>query len=128
MKKILNIMVLSTLMACLVPANAQDFNQKRIETPIQSQQIMTTGASYSGTVYEPFSTATPAEQSYTPAYAPGGRRKSGEGYSNELEGFDDDAPEYGKGPSPIGDAVLPMMLMALAFGGVVALRKRKEQA
>ena len=120
MKKILNIMVLSTLMACLVPANAQDFNQKRIETPIQSQQIMTTGASYSGTVYEPFSTATPAEQNYSPATAPSGPRRAGE-WGTGL-------PEYGQGPSPIGDAVLPLMLCAALFCGVIALRRRKEQA
>jgi len=123
MKKVLNIMVLSTLMACLVPANAQDFNQKRIETPIQSQQIMTTGAAYNGTVYEPFSNATPAEYNSVgataPSHATSGPRKSGN-FNNPTE--------YGQGPSPIGDAVLPMMLMAMLFAGVVALRRRKEQA
>ena len=107
MKKVLNIMVLSTLMACLVPANAQDFNQKRIETPIQSQQIMTTGAAYNGTVYEPFNNTTPAEQSYTPAYAPGGPRRT-EVNIGDFDGTED--PDAGKSDQfPIGDAELAVI-------------------
>jgi len=31
-------------------------------------------------------------------------------------------------PTPLGDAVLPLMLMALAFGGVIYLRRRKARA
>ena len=123
MKKILNIMVLSTLMACLVPANAQDFNQKRIETPIQSQQIMTTGASYSGTVYEPFSNATPSEQSSVGATAPthstsGPRR----GFINPSD------PGDKSNEFPIGDAVLPLLMMAMLFAGVTYFRKRRARA
>ena len=122
MKKVLNIMVLSTLMACLVPANAQDFNQKRIKTPIQSQQIMTTGASYSGTVYEPFSNVTPAESNpvaSTHTYSPGGgpRREFGKpGEEHQSDEF------------PLGDAVLPLLMMAMLFAGVTYYRKRRARA
>jgi len=54
--------------------------------------------------------------SYSPAKAPSGPRKGKEnpgevGYTGE-EG------------SPIGDAVLPMLLMALAFGGYIAIKRR----
>ena len=120
MKKILNIMVLSTLMACLVPANAQDFNQKRIETPIQSQQIMTTGASYSGTVYEPFSNATPADYNSVGATAPthstsGPRR----GFINPSD------PGDKSNEFPLGDAVLPLLAFALMFCGYVAIRRKR---
>ena len=122
MKKILNILVLGALMACLVPVNAQNFTQPR-DPAIQSQKIMTTGATYNGTVYEPFNNTTPAEYNSVGAQAPShttsGPRKSGN-FNNPTE--------YGQGPSPIGDAVLPMMLMAMLFAGVVALRRRKEQA
>ena len=131
MKKILNIMVLSTLMACLVPANAQDFNQKRIETPIQSQQIMTTGASYSGTVYEPFSNATPAEQSYTPAQAPSGRRRGYDANGNwvpESEDFGGGAETGASNQFPLGDALLPLLMMAMLFAGVTYYRKRRARA
>lgn len=57
-------------------------------------------------------------------------RRVGEG-----EGFADGDVTPGQGDSgdpglpgdivPIGDAVLPLMLMALAFGAVVAVRRRK---
>ena len=50
----------------------------------------------------------------SPAKAPGGPRRG-------LIG----GPEDPLGPSPIGDAVLPLMLMAFAFGGVVYLRRRQ---
>ena len=112
-------MVLSTLMACLVPANAQDFNQKRIETPIQSQQIMTTGASYSGTVYEPFSNATPSEQSSVGATAPT------HSTSGPRRAFDTGAETGKSSEFPLGDAVLPMLAFALMFCGYVAIRRKR---
>ena len=52
--------------------------------------------------------------SYSPAKAPGGPRKS-----LETPG------DIGKGDSPIGDAVLPMLFMAIAFGGYIAIKRRK---
>ena len=110
------------LMACLVSANAQDFNQKRIETPIQSQQIMMTGATYSGTVYEPFSTTTPAEQSYTPAKAPGGPRRT----ESSGGAWGDNKQDENQDESfPLGDAVLPMLAFALMFCGYVAVRRKR---
>jgi len=30
------------------------------------------------------------------------------------------------GNTPVGDAVLPLLLMAAAFGGVIYLRRRKQ--
>ena len=106
-------------------AFAQTFSSQRPANtdPIQSQQIMTTGAAYSGTVYEPFSNTTPSEQtvvgaSYSPAKAPGGPRK----------GFDTGGETGQSEEYPIGDAVLPWMLMAVAFCGVVYLRRRKSTA
>ena len=118
MKKILNIMVLSTLMACLVPVNAQNFTQPR-DPAIKSQQIMTTGAAYNGTVYEPFNNTTPAEYNpvgtSAPSKAPTGPRRSG---------FDLGA-DAGQGPSPLGDAVLPLLAFALMFCGYVAIRRRR---
>ena len=121
MKKILNIIVLGALLACLVPANAQDFTQPH-DPAIQSQKIMTTGATYNGTVYEPFNNTTPAEYNpvaTAPANAPSGPRKNFidlNNPGNQSEGF------------PIGDAVLPLLLMSLAFAGVIYFRKRHARA
>lgn len=36
----------------------------------------------------------------------------------------DTGGDAGQGPSPLGDAVLPMLLMSLAFAGVIYSRKR----
>ena len=54
--------------------------------------------------------------SYSPAKAPGGPHKSIE-YNQEFDDNDEG--------SPIGDAVLPMLLMAMLFAGVVYTRRRK---
>ena len=101
-------------------AFAQTFSAKPIEnTPIQSQQIMSTGANYNGTVYEPFDNTTPSEQSvvgasYSPAKAPDGRRffpKPGE--EGQSEAY------------PIGDAMLPLLMMAVVFCGAIFFRRKR---
>jgi len=56
--------------------------------------------------------------SYSPAKAPGGPHKSIE-YNQEWDGDEG---------SPIGDAVLPMLLMAMLFAGVVYTRRRKAES
>ena len=111
MKKVMMIMVLGALVACLIPAQAQKFTSANIENQaIQSQQIMQSGAAYEGTVYEPFSNSTPSEQSevggdYSTAQPNVVSRRS-------LIG----GPEDPSGPSPIGDGVWLLMLMALVYG------------
>jgi hypothetical protein len=119
MKKILSILVLGTLMACLVPAYAQSAQEWQSTSTMQTSgsvytpQVTAVGAT---TIAEPATTT----ESSSPAKASSGPRRAGE-WGTGL-------PEYGQGPSPIGDAVLPLMLMALAFGGVVALRKRRKSS
>lgn len=127
MKKVMMLMVLCALMAYLIPAQAQTFQTITAEkNAIQSQQMVNSGVQYKGTVYEPFSNVVPSEQSevgasYSPAKAPSGPRRA------KMGDFDD-SPEGGEGSgdSPIGDAVWPLMLMAIAFGGAVYLRRRRE--
>ena len=122
MKARIYTIALLSVIAILV--NAQPFSGKPIENaPIQSQQIMTTGTKYNGTVYEPFNNTTPSEQSvvgasYSPAKAPDGRRKIGN--------FDD-VPEVGEQENtyPIGDAMLPLLLMAVVFCGAIYFRRKR---
>jgi len=115
MKRIVVMLVLGALMACLVPsvAHAQNFKSTRDDKKVETQRGLTTGA-YTGTVYEPFSNATPSEPATTAAPPTGPRRdKIGGG-------------EYGQSSeSPIGDAALPLTLMALAFTGFLFLRSRR---
>ena len=97
---------------------AQNFG-KQDQPNVQFQSTSTlqgSGSTYSatpalnadGTAYNPAASASPAQ-------APSGPHRV--------------APATPDGaPTPVGDAVLPLMLMALAFGGVIYLRRRKARA
>ena len=85
--------------------------------PMQNVQVMpTTG--YNGTVYAPFDASAPSEQSEANAnQAPG---RMGHIRKGLIGG-----PEDPLGPSPIGEPWV-LAIFALAFAGVVAIRKRKN--
>lgn len=71
--------------------------------------------------------ATSAATSYSPAKAPGGPRRtpiSGDGEGGD-DGWTPKTDTGGTDLSPIGDAVLPLMLMAMLFAGVVYTRRKK---
>ena len=104
------------LIVCLLPLVAfaqQDW---------QSTSVMQgSGSTYSPQVTEVGATSVASEatttESYSPAKAPSGPRREFGKPTEELQSDE----------SPIGDAVLPLMLMALAFGAYVAIRKRRQQ-
>lgn len=87
---------------------------------MQSQQVMQTGGAYNGTVYEPFSNATPSEAS-NPSKAPSGPRRE---QSSRNPGEVD--PDAASNQSPIGEPWV-MVLFAMAFAGVVAIRAHKKK-
>ena len=100
---------------------AADFTPVRQEKQnMSAQQVntMTTGA-YTGTVYEPFSSATPSERAYSPAKAPGGPRRISQDGRNPG-----DATEATT-ESPIGEPWV-MVLFALAFAGIIMIKKSKK--
>ena len=115
--------IIAMMSVVTLTANAQNHTPNSANNgAIQSQQMMNSGANYNGAVYEPFSNTTPSEQSavgagYSPAKAPSGPRR--------MEGFDT-ATEYGRSTeSPLGDAMVPLMVMAVAMGAVIAFRRRQ---
>ena len=120
MKKL--VLIIAILSVATGVATAQTFTPTKIDNPtIQSQQIMQPGAAYEGTVYEPFSNTTPSEQNevgadYSPASRPGVQSRRG------LIG----GPEDPAGPSPLGDGVWPLLLCAVVFCGVIALRRKRS--
>ena len=60
-------------------------------------------------------------------YAPSGPRRAKRDVGGGGTTEDDDPdPENPSEPMPLGDAILPLMLMALAFCGVVYLRRKKR--
>ena len=106
MKKIIMIIMAVALYA--LPAMAQTNMDFRSTSTMQG----------SGKYVAPVTAvgATSAATTYSPAQAPNGPRR----------GFDTGG-DTKPGPSPIGDAVLPLALMALTFAGVIYFRKRKAR-
>ena len=88
---------------------------------IQSHQIMSSGKTYNGTVYEPFSSVTPSEQSEVGTNQSGTKAKAKRDFINPSD------PGNQSNESPIGDAVLPLLLCAVAFCGVVTLRRKRQK-
>lgn len=116
-KKLLALFVV--LITSINAASAYTYTPSGVEQQtMQSQQIVTTGGAYTGTVYEPFSETTPSEQSavgasQAPAKAPSGPRK-GRTPGEATSGTD---------LSPIGEPWV-MVLFALGFIGIIFIRKR----
>ena len=88
--------------------------------PMQNAQVMpTTG--YNGTVYAPFDASAPSEQSEVEGNS-GSRPRGG----IKRGGNFNYGTEYGQSnESPIGEPWV-LAIFALAFAGVLALRKRKN--
>ena len=72
---------------------------------------------YSSPIYEPFSNTVPSEQTEMTS---SGVQKGG---PRKAFGTPDD---YGQGPSPIGDALFPLLALALAFCGAIYLRRKRR--
>lgn len=118
MKKIVMMIMAVALVA--LPTKAQSFGeQEQPTTTFQSTSTLQgSGSAYSAnpTLNEDGTAYSPAAQS--PARAGSGPRK--------LPTLPDNKDYHDN--TPIGDAVLPLTLMALAFCGVIALRRRKLKA
>ena len=108
-KKVMMIIMAAALIA--LPTMAQDWQS--------TSAMQGTGSNYAPQVTavgatDVNSVATTTE-SYSPAKAPGGPRR------DKINGADDKPSSQ----SPIGDAVLPLLFLSLAFCGVIYLRRRK---
>lgn len=88
---------------------------------IQSQRVMSAVSSYNGTVYEPFSSGIPSEQSVVGAET-SSNPNAGRNVRKGLIG----GPEDPLGPSPIGEPWV-MLLCATAFAGVIYFGRKKQK-
>ena len=80
---------------------------------VNNTDFMTVGSSYSSDVY--------AVGSYSPSHAPAvGPRKAPPGTGGEST-YDPNNPQF----APLGNAVLPLLLMGLAFIAYIALRRKQ---
>lgn len=115
-----NIVLLTVFLSMATLAvYAQPFTPTQTpQVAMQSQQIMQNGQNHDGTIYAPFDNTMPSEQSSGPNKAPG---KGGGNPKTSFIG----GPETGQGPSPVGEPWV-LAIFALAFAGVVAIRKTKK--
>ncbi len=117
-----------SILFCIVAVSTWAQTYRNTYTPsepreyevIQSQQIMKTGA-HDGTIYEPFSSTTPSEQSVI-----GAAQTTSNGPHRAKRDFDTPGEENQSNEFPLGDAALPLMLFAVAFGGVIAFRRKRS--
>jgi len=116
-------MIIVILSAVVLAGTAQNHTTSQVNDPaFESQQIMQSGSNYGGQVYEPFDNTTPSEQNSVVGEQGNGSKPKG----HVRKGFDTGG-DYGKGPSPIGDAVLPLLLCAVAFSFVIARRRKRAE-
>ena len=116
MKRIMMIIMAVALVA--LPTIAQSFGeQEQPKAQFQSTSVMQT----SGSVYASQPAINEDGTAYNPSATPAssGPRKAGSLPPKPTN------QEGDTGNTPVGDAVLPLMLMALAFCGVIYLRRRK---
>ena len=110
------IRAVGVLIVCLLPLVAfaqQDWRSTSTMTGSGSAYMPEVTAVGSAEASEMATTTTAG----SPAKAPGGPRRG------KIDGADGNQSDQ----SPIGDAVLPLALMALTFAGVVYFRKRKAR-
>ena len=87
--------------------------------PMQNAQVMPTTGTYTGTVYEPFSSAVPSEQA-----APNSNNNSSH-HLGSVRTFGKPGEVGQSTDSPIGEPWV-LAIFALAFAGVIAIRMRKN--
>ena len=120
MRNILNIIIIC--LVATVSANAQMATSRYAygqTDAVVSPQSVTTTPRYSSPIYEPFSNSVPSDQTEV------GAEQSGAHKGHIRRGFDTPDDPNQSNESPIGDAVLPLLALALAFGAVTYFRRKR---
>ena len=120
MKKL--VMIIMAVALIVLPTMAQDWQS--------TSTMQGTGSSYTPQVTAVGAVSATEMATTTESYSPG-RRRAYDANGNWVPDSDDFGGGAETGESnqfPIGDAVLPMMLMSLAFVGVIYFRKRHARA
>ncbi len=121
MRNILNIIIIC--LVATVSANAQMATSRYAygqTDAIVSPQSATTTPRYSSPIYEPFSNSVPSDQTEVGAEQSGSHKGR---IRTSLGGHTD--PGEKDPASPIGDALLPLLALALAFGAVTYFRRKR---
>ena len=104
-------------------SSRSSFGQSDYDEMTSSRAVMNSPR-YSSPIYEPFSNTTPSEQTDLGYGSPrkGGLRKT---QSDDDPWGENQDPGEKDPDSPIGDAILPLLALALAFGAVTYLRRKR---
>ena len=98
----------------------KSFGQSDYDEMTSSRAVMNSPR-YSSPIYEPFSNTLPSEETDMTSSSEGPKKVG------PRKGFIT-PDDYGQGPSPIGDALFPLLAMALVFGGITLLRRRRSNS
>ena len=93
---------------------AADMQPSMTMQSVNTSGYMVSGSMYSSNVYEVGSTSPTSSSPGSPI------RKAPPGTGGESD-YDPNNPQF----APIGDAVEPMLLMAMALAGLIYLRRKK---
>ena len=123
MKNILNIIIICCLATVSAHADMTQYNKSFGQTDydeMTSDRAVMNSTRYSSPIYEPFSSTTPSELSEVGSNSGSHKGHIRKGFEpNPDPGITDDPN------SPIGDAVLPLLALALAFGAVIYFRRKR---
>ena len=127
MRNILNIIIICSFVTMSAYADMTQYNKSFGQTDydeMTSDRAVMNSTRYSSPIYEPFSSTTPSEL----LEVGGNSGNSGRGHIRKgFEGNTD--PGITDDPnSPIGDALFPLLAMALVFGGITLLRRRRSNS
>ncbi len=120
MRNILNIIIIC--LVATVSANAQMATSRYAygqTDAVVSPQSVTTTPRYSSPIYEPFSNSVPSDQTEV------GAEQSSSHKGHIRRGFDTPDDPNQSNESPIGDALLPLLALALVFGAVTYFRRKR---
>ena len=118
--------ILWVMVALLV--SAPTMAQAEAQQPNDNQFRSTSTMVGSGSNYSATPTINASGTANAPTFGGGGPRYAPKPINDDSD-WEDRKDDIGGGIStPVGDAVLPLMLMAVAFAGVIYLRRRKTRA
>ncbi len=122
MRNILSIIIICSFVTMSAYADMTQYNKSFGQTDydeLTSDRAVMNSTRYSSPIYEPFSSSTPSELSEVGSNSGSHKGHIRRGFINPSD------PGDPSNDSPIGDAVLPLLALALAFAGVIALRRRR---
>ena len=122
MRNILNIIIICSFVTMSAYADMTQYNKSFGQSDydeMTSDRAVMNSTRYSSPIYEPFSNTTPSEQT-----------EIGSGQSKPnghiRKGFDTPGEENQSTESPIGDAVVPMVVLLGAYCAYRLVRRRKH--